>query len=305
LITKAQKLDIGFFPNVPMETYRQWPEMNASTLIWGMVSEKHLKASLDGRMDHDSPAMAFGRAYHAALLEPEVFKNEYREAQNCQVLMKSGKRAGEACGAAGKTLMGDDVWACGKHNEGSDPDENALASHEFAAIRSMRSEVMAHDVVKLLRQAGGFEISARARFMNVDVKIRLDKYIPLVDGLDSSYIIDLKKTRRGKVTSSKWEAEVLNYHYHVKASWYRDIAAELTGDMPRFIWIAQEDEAPYDVGVYEQDQESYEIGRWEYRNLVAKFINCTASGNWPGVCQDIVDSGLPEWHVKQMRRIML
>ena len=99
---------------VKFEDYCAMPGLNASTLAWGLKSAQHLKAALDGELKKDSPAMTFGRALHAKLLEPDVYLKEFTVSSGCQAIIKSGDSKGQVCGNNAMWLLGG-LWLCGMH----------------------------------------------------------------------------------------------------------------------------------------------------------------------------------------------
>jgi len=68
---------IGLYHDIPFDTYKAWPALNASTLVHGRTNMEHLKEAIDGHMGMDSKDLAFGRAFHCRLLEPHLYHERY------------------------------------------------------------------------------------------------------------------------------------------------------------------------------------------------------------------------------------
>ncbi len=96
------KLEPGFHPNISFDDYKSLDAINCSTLKWGDTSMLHLRAALDGEIEHeDTTALNFGRAVHCRLFEPQDFKTRFAVALPCEGVIASGKNAGQPCGCKG------------------------------------------------------------------------------------------------------------------------------------------------------------------------------------------------------------
>lgn len=107
----------GIYENIPDAEYRSWNAISQSTLkVASEATWAHVRATLDGKIERKSDALAFGRALHTWLLEPHLFEDTYQVALPCAAEIKSGDRKGEECGCAGRYFNSlDEVWLCGKH----------------------------------------------------------------------------------------------------------------------------------------------------------------------------------------------
>ena len=288
--------------DISFEDYCGLPGLNASTLAWGMKYAQHLKACLDGELKKESPALTFGRALHAKLLEPDVYLRDFTISTGCQAIIKSGDSKGMVCGNnAGWLLNGQ--WLCGLHapkalKEISKPETNCLTMAEAERVELAAASVMRHKVVGLLRQRGGFEVTLRYELDGIKCKARLDKYIPATSGLPP-IVIDLKKVAAGKAGSDSFAKSIVDYDYCFKAAWYVDAVHAVVGVKPTFIWVVVEDEAPYGVNVIQADGSDLAIGRMQYRDCMAKYIHGMRTGEWPGYAQRIQVGGAPEWYKKR------
>lgn len=293
----------GIYYDVPFPEYLDWPHISRSTLEWGQRSMAHLKAAMDGKMSKESNALEFGRAYHARLLEPKVYREQFVVRGDCGAIMKSGNRKGESCGAPGR-VCSDGVWYCGTHGDVSEADDDkreSVNTRDSEEIEKMAAKVYAHPVVRMIHQEGGFETSLVWDCVGTRIKSRLDKYIPA--GKWPATIVDLKKCR--DASENAMERAINNYGYHRQAAMYLDAVESLTGEKADFILVCQEDTPPYAVAVYQVDEASIDIGRSEYRNVLAQMEQCQQSGEWPGYCTDIEPIGLPAWRLKQAERFLL
>lgn len=289
----------GFVQN-SFEEYLQTPGLNIGTLVNGLTSPQHLKAALDGRLKKDSPALAFGRAMHARILEPDVYFKEFTVSPGCQAEIKSGASNGQACGNHA-TWLYQGQWLCGVHKpkalaDISAPEKNVLSEDEAARIEAIASAIKNHDVVKLLRQRGGFEVSAQFHMDGIQCKMRLDKFIPRTTTSLPPVVIDVKKVGLGKATDEEIGRSVVNYRYLEKAAWYVDGVRALVGEPATFVWIFVEDEYPHGIAVKQADAMDLAIGRANYREALQMYRHGMATGEWPGYSTRIGVGVAPEWY---------
>jgi hypothetical protein len=130
-------------------------------------------------------------------------------------------------------------------------------------IEAMHARVKAHPVVKLLRSKGGAEVSIRGELCGVPCKSRLDR---MQD--DYRLIVDLKSAR--SLATHSLERAVLDYGYHIKAAFYRDLLHSITGVWASWLWLFQASDPPYDVRPWQPPDCDLECGRAEYRRVLVR-----------------------------------
>ena len=290
-------LTAGFHTDIPFEDYCQLKLLNASTICYGLVSLKHLKAALDGEISKDSSDMNVGRAIHARLLEPELYRTKYKVSRGCEAPLQSGARKGQLCGSKAKALLPSGKFACGKHTD-QEASPDLLSAEEAENVEKAAQAVMAHPVVRLLRQEGGYETTAVFDREGVPCKMRMDKWIP-----GHPAIVDVKKIRSGRGTLWTIEKDILDYHYDAKAAWYVEGAKILTGVAPAFVWIFVEDSAPHDVRVIQADPETLAIGAAKVNDVFLRYRRAVEENVWPGYSNDIEWGGVPMFEKQRYRHV--
>lgn len=289
----------GFYERVPYKTYAKWPAMNATTLLWGLKSMEHMKASIDGKLWKDSAALAFGRAFHMALLEPDLFKQSFAVAGRCEAIQKNDKR----CANDGICVDDSDRWLCGVHSKSVETaiPSQIITARQLADIRAMCQKCKRHDVIKLIRQRGGYECSGTWRCNGTPFKFRLDKWVPSIPGWPQ-VIIDVKKIRPGFAKTELFMAREVfdeDRNYHIRAALQVDAVKAITGETPMFLWMPVEDSYPYGVNVIEAKPPTLEIGRREYAALIGKYQEALATDYWPGYSEDIDEGYPPDWIMRR------
>jgi exodeoxyribonuclease VIII len=294
----------GVYQGIAFDTYRAWDALNISTLLWATCSMEHVKACLDGVIeDTVTDAKQFGSALHCRVLEPDEFAVRYAIVPGCQAKLKSGKNAGEDCGARASYRTADGLYMCGKHAppDAEEPD-NIITPEQHARLEAINAKVRAHPVVKLIRQHGGFECSIVWERSGILCKARLDKWITGAKCPDT--VLDLKKVQLGGASDEAFSRAIKNYHYHMKAAWYADAAKSMNGIDPVFVWLAVEEKPPYGVNVMCCDADTMQIGRYMNEQVFERYRLCLEKGEWPGYCNDIHLGGLPDYEKRNFQGLL-
>lgn len=239
--------------------YSQIPAVNFSTLKEMARSPKAYQHRLTHPRE-DTAAMALGRAVHTAVLEADRLPLEYA--------VWEGRR--------GTNDFKDFVLAQGARQ--------ILTVADYAHILAIRDAVHAHPVAGKLLVKGKPEETAdwRDRATGLACKCR-------IDFLSSRYLIDLKTTRSIEPWSFAGDAARLKYVHQL--AYYR---RGLIGDRAVRI-IAVESEPPHDVAVYKVPESLLCAADVEIDDLLARVVECTASGIWPGAYPEPVELDVPGW----------
>ena len=290
----------GIYHNIPFPDYRAWNAMNISTLKWGLKSQKHLKAAIEGRIkNQDTPDKKLGRAIHCRLLEPDRYKSEYQVAGKCQAVFKSGQNRGQQCGAPGRVQV-EGEWYCGKHGPEYEGDIEILSVDEANRIERLNESVRQHPVIKLLRQQGGAEVSLCWEQDGVLMKGRLDKLI--LEAIHPT-VVDLKKVHVGEGTMTACQNAIGRYEYHVSAAGYRCGVQKLCGVDANFVWVFVEDNEPFDVQPIQADGATLDLGLHQFKKLVADYREMRETLLTPaGYSSDLQLGGLPPWYFRQFHQ---
>lgn len=267
----------GVHPNVPMSEYGAWDAANYSALKHFDRTPAHARSAMVRPRDQ-TPAMFLGAATHSAILEPELFADEYAVAPVCDKRTKVGKK----------------TWAdFAKANEGKE----VLRQDEFIQCNNMAQAAHKNPMVaSILGEVGLNELSFAWTDIGTEVlcKGRCDRFGYI---MGNSAVIDLKTTENA--SERAWIREVVKYQYHAQAAFYLDGLNTLEPSTDRkFIWIVVEKKEPFGVAVYQPDDATLEKGRAMYRNYLRQWFRCTETGEWPGYPSGIQPLLLPEWALR-------
>jgi hypothetical protein len=180
-------------------------------------------------------AMTFGRAFHLAILEPEVFSE--------QVAIYDGKtKRGKAWDEFSETNKGKDI----------------ITEIEFECIKGMETALVGNEeIIEFL--VGKKEVAMVWEDSLSSVRCK-----GKVDILNGNTIVDIKTTQDASFEAFRRSA--YKYGYNRQAAFYLDgFGAK------EFVFIVIEKKAPYNIGVYHCSDDFIESGRNEYSSLLMDY----------------------------------
>lgn len=235
-------------------------------------SPAHYHAWLHGIEAADTPALVFGRAFHAALLEPEHFHRVYRTPPSFGDLRSSRNREAR------------DAWL------GENPGVTALHSDDAIRIQLMCASVMAHPAAGRLVREGQAEVTLRWRdpLTGLRCKSRCDYWVKA-----KRFAVDVKTTE--DASPEAFARSVYKYRYHVQDALYRQGFAELGEPIKHFAILAVEKTPPYAVAVYTLDEDAIMKGYNSARGNILKLDECIRANTFPSYSQGVETLSLPPW----------
>lgn len=273
------------------------PEEHAPCVIAGMPNDVYhasygiSKSGLDKinrspahykYAEHEpSKAMEMGSALHCAVLEPDVFADQYLLLPEI-----ADRRASEYKKAAASRGAG-----------------NVLVGKEVDQLTGMVKALSAHYKTEQLMQGSGLRelaVFACDPVTGMLCKAKLD-YLGMQEG-DVLYGVDLKSTSDAR--EEPFSRSIANYRYHVQAAFYSDVFYWATGQkLEKFWFVAVESKAPHGVLCRYIDSESEQIGRDEYQGDIVVYADCAWNDYWPCYEQPGDDElcviSLPAWKIAQ------
>ncbi len=250
---------------IPAAEYHAIAAVSNSLISRILKSPAHARAYLDGATDEQTPAMAFGTAFHMAALELEKFYADYALFE-MDGRTKEGKAAKQAIIDAGQTI---------------------ISKSDYDTIEGMCAAIMQHPTASALLEGG----EAESSYIWTDHDTGLDcKCRP--DSIKGHVIVDLKSTE--DASPAGFARSVAAYGYHRQAAHY------MAGTQAEhFYFVAVEKKAPFAVAVYELDALALDQGWREVRRALDYWNDCTTAQMFPGYQEEIVTLGLPTWAMKE------
>lgn len=264
----------GLYPDIHADIYRAWPFAAQSILkVLRDKSPAHAKQQLDNPPE-STPALRLGAAVHTAVLQPELFHQEYIRAPEGDRRTKEVK----------------EVWQSLKE---SHPNATILSGYEWEQCMAIRNAVASHPTARRLLD-GQSELSAV--WKDPDTGVMCKGRFDMVSQI--GVITDLKTTV--DASPSSFTRSVYNYGYYIQAAHYLSGAQELGIDAKFFTIIAVEKTPPYCVAVYHIRSDAIAAGEDELRPLLELYARCQETGVWPGYPNEAVEIDLPPYAYYQI-----
>jgi hypothetical protein len=277
---RMSALSPGLYPDIAAEDYHARELGMASNTALDKIAQAPAtyKAWIDGEDEDpdepEAPAFAFGRAFHCASLEPDVFARSYAVAPdfgNCS--HKGPKDAREAWRKEHVGL----VW---------------LSPKDGKTIAGMAASLRRHPFAGPLLRCGQSEVTARWRDpeTGVECKARGDWWVR-----DLRTLADLKSTDDPRPGAFRRSCE--QFAYDRQESFYRDGWAALGERVDDFAFVAVGKKPPYLVAVYTLAASSVYEAAAQNRQSLRTLADCLGKGEWPGLPVAIQELELRPWRL--------
>ena len=240
--------------------YEEIDAVNKSTLWEMRRSPMHYWHLTHDMPREDTAAMKFGRAIHAKLLEPSEFSVRYAIAPECDRRTKEGKA----------------IWA-----ELMESGKEVISKADMDIIEAMEKEFSG-----LMFAPDKTEVALTWTDPETGVfcKGRLDAIV-------GDTIVDYKTTT--DASTKAFLREALRYGYDLQAAMYMEAARQNGYEPKRFLFIAQEKNAPYAINLLYAGEAFLDRGAWIMRDLLKKYKECSEANEWPDYGENVLI--LPEW----------
>lgn len=262
----------GVVPDMPAADYHAIEAMSSSGARSILRSPQHFRLWRTERRE-PTPAMQFGTAVHAGVLEPETFDRVVVESPRFDARTNAGKagRAEFAAANAGRVILSPD---------------------DFARARRCIDAIRAHPAARALLDGGEVETSLfwhDARF-RVPCKARLD-------ARNHGGIVDLKTTT--DASPDEFARSIASWGYHRQAAHYFSGCEHLLDATPAFFaFIAAESEPPFGVACYSLPGAAILAGAHSMSRALERYAAALAAGEWPGYPDTIDTIALPKWAMR-------
>ena len=261
--------------DLPAEKYHQrvLGEVSNSGIKQALRSAAHYKAWVETTDEHDTPTFAFGRAFHAALLEPDRFAQAWAVQPDFGDLRTKAARESR------------DAWRSGHPNVACIPQE------DMDRIHAMIAAVLVHPWARRAVRDGHSEVTVRWSddTTGLPCKARADYY---VDG-KTPFVLDVKTTL--DASPEAFARDIAKYGYHIQHAHYADGFRVLGKPLRNYLLLAVEKEAPYAVALYYIDAEAEQRGYDLRARGMQRIAHGVQTGEWPTYTNDITRLSLPRW----------
>lgn len=226
-----------------------------------------------------TPAMALGTALHAAMLEPDVFAEQYVVCPHADKRRKEYKE-----------------WAA-KESEGKN--RLVVSAKENEDIKAMRESMGTHPIAaSLLSKATDFELSAACEWEGVLLKARYDIVT------STAWLVDLKTCQDSSEDAAR--ASIEKYGYYIQDAFYRKVMELTTGEpVAGFAFVFVESSYPFQVGVYTLDAEHEQLGWKLCEKAIGRYKRSMETGEWPSYRTQARELSLSEWRIRKIEEELL
>jgi hypothetical protein len=238
------------------EEYNAIPGIRRSSLHKMAQSPMHYKHALT-EAHKDSPALAFGRALHMAVLEPELFEKSYAVAPSISKATKAGRTAWELfeADAAGREI---------------------ITQADYDKVLEMRESIMANPLAAELLSGAHEQACYWVDDMTgLACKVKLDAVLDIGDRI---VVADIKTCT--DASTEAFMRDAVKHGYDFQSGMYTEGVAVDTGKEADFVFIAIEKQPPYAVNVLAADKCFVLRGKDLFREYLGKVAECEASGVW-------------------------
>lgn len=266
----------GIYPGVPSTEYQQWDAVNNS-FLWRLKSQSPCHARWEREHPKDpTPALLFGQALHALILEPTTWGERFVVRPDCDRRTKEGKAVyAEFCAALQN------------RQEISKEDDGRIALIAAAVRAQQCREYICSgqpevSMVWIDKQSG------------ILCKGRLD--YERSNGWNH-FITDLKTSE--DASEYGFAKSIAEYGYYQAAAFYCDGWQTLTGETSIFTWLAVEKSPPYVTKAWECDEQTMEAGRNSYRAALKTYAECVKNDEWPAYGPNVELINAPDWLLRK------
>ena len=260
-------------PDWPRSAYDKAEGLNASVLVHGVKSMKHMRyAALNPQ--ESTPQMRWGNLVHSVVLEPDRFERE------C-VVWDGNKRGNAYKDFIANTPEGKQIITA---------EEAMLLESTIDAVRHNKAVM---DLFKDCHKECSFlwETPEYGK-----AKARMDGYNP-------NCIAELKTT--ADVSPTGFQRTAAKLLYHVRAGWYQCAVRAIIGKLIPVYVACIEADPPHDIVIYEYSEEALAVGRDVSQAIAKQYRECEKNGVYPGVCEDVRTLKLPNWMMEGEKPLAL
>ncbi|MCG7932865.1 MAG: PD-(D/E)XK nuclease-like domain-containing protein [Candidatus Thiodiazotropha lotti] len=291
---------LGLFDDVSNAEYHGGPGISKSGL--DLINQSPLHYITNKHHPRPStPAMVIGSAFHALVLEPDVFAKEYTlPPQGAPKRPTSAQLNSQNPSAAAMRSI--DYWEqWNAENEGKIIIENKTGDDPFwqpgdwDRLHYMRDAVFEHPYASILLDPDQGKAEQSVYWIDQRTK-KLCKCRPDFINEVHKIAVDLKSTN--DASYSEFAKSSAKFRYHVQDPFYSDGLSEIGHPIGSFVFVAVEKTPPWGIGIYKIPPEERRIGRIEYQRNLETYAESHRADEWPCYPPEIRDLVLPPWGLK-------
>lgn len=261
----------GIYENMPNDVYRSHTDWMSNSELSLFLSAPRLYQYriLEGNKTPSGKVQKEGTAVHSAVLEPNLFLQEYGRLPELDLRTKVGKET--------KARL-----------ESEYPNKIFLPAEDYDRYADC-SDLVHQNYGDLLGK-GKAEVSFFwiDEDTGVQCKARADMAF-----MEDAWVLDLKTTKDPK----DFAHSVTLWKYHRQAAYYLDGLSKLTGKKwTRWEWLAVSHERPFLMTLHSAKQEDLDLGRFEYKQALKAVKQCQERKEYPALPLHSGECGVSSWY---------
>lgn len=293
--------EAGIHRDIPNDEYHSWKAANHSTI------NKFFVSAADGVVEIESERkvsddLDFGNAFHARLLEPDRYRDQYVifDPMDGPINKNTGKPYGKESAKYTEWLAEWRESLDGREVINQD-DADRIEEMVGAVKKNRYAARFATDGYKdrELSIVWYERVIIDGKEIEVPCKARIDLYIPMLGGeINAPAFMDVKTAR--EVEYSKFQRVMWDRGYHRQMAWYLR-GLHMCGLMPSIheyagMIMACLKTPPFHVQVYPIGIESITQGIHEHAFNLKRFARWCVTGDAPGLPDMPRAMNIPHWH---------
>lgn len=312
MIKQVRNIKVHQDGSLPIEEYHARHGISSSYLY--QLSQYCPAKYRYGERD-DSPALEFGVASHACMLEPDKFKAEFIRDINPlddETILTSASAVKKALKDLGVNVLtsfkADEVFELARERgdeikvlanmqadlRQANPGKVFVKPDDFDALMKMRDALFGTKYIADILEGAFVETSIICDIMIdgyegwITVKVRPDLITK------SCLVPDYKTTR--DVRPQEFARLASNAGYWFRQVFTCDVLSAVYGTPFYPALIAQEKDAPYIPQLYTMTNgEKIERSRAQYLETLIQYANCLERDSWPAYADGPLELGVPAW----------
>lgn len=263
------------------EEYRAIKKAAHYSSLVHMIKSPHAYKQNLIRPREATPAMRFGVLAHKAVLEGKDFLSDYIVEPIFRGYTQDGK---ETTSANAKSVQAAKAeWYAQLR-----PDQKVVTQEEYDRIGFIMESLLAHKFVQEILKEGRPEV--RGQFKDPVTQIGVTFANDFLT-FDCNTWVDLKTCADSSDHSFRRSVE--ERRYDLQCEMYNKGNEMVFGKRPREkVWIAVENQSPYEVRIHFVDPYYEESGAYEFRRCMRLLKECIQSNKWPQ-SQTVIESLAP------------
>jgi hypothetical protein len=282
-VAKPAELKPGIYEGIPMAEYLAMPAASASMMI--ELITRCPRAAWHGSWlnphrpdDESTEAQSVGTLAHAQLLEGSKAQLAVIDPQDYP---------------AEKTGNLPDGWTNKAIRAARDPEVAAGVDAMVAAAREFLAATIHNEpeICRLFTPTGGkSEVTIVWEEDGFLFRMRPDRL-----ALNYALQVDVKTTKTSAEPESWGRKQLFGMNYFIAAAFYRRGLLAATGKRSKYVYLAQEQDAPYLCSLVGLDREGEDLGDRRIERAISIWKDCCKRGHWPAYPTCVAYPEAPKW----------